>query len=314
MRNYLDLPAVLRLRRLLKTSGAELVHANTGRDTWLGGCAAHLAGLPAVTTRRMEGRVKRGLRSRLIYRRFFQRVGAISPGVRDCLREGGVPEDRIALIPEACDPDRIATRAGREATRAALEVSDDAVLVLGLGALIRRKGFDVLLDALAALEPIRLQAVQVRIAGDGPERDALATQARDHGLEGRVRLLGHREDVGDLLAACDVFVLPSRSEGLGVASLEAMGAGRPAIVSRVGGLGFAVRDLETGLLVPPGDATALAAALDRLVGDAALRERLGDGGRARVRERFDPEGMVSAYASLYEGVLRERRGAGAVSP
>jgi glycosyltransferase involved in cell wall biosynthesis len=128
-----------------------------------------------------------------------------------------------------------------------------------------------------------------------------------------VRWLGARDDVGDLLAACDVFVLPSRAEGLGVAALEAMAAARPLVVSAVGGLAEAVVDERTGLLVAPGDAVALGAALERLLHEPALRARLGAAGPARVAEGFLAEQMVAAYARptatvLAEATRRARRG------
>jgi len=305
MRNDLDVPAVLRLQRGFRECGADLVHANTGRDTWLAGLAAWWAGLPAVTTRRMDRHVRRGLRTKFIYTRLFRRVGAISPGVAECLREGGVPDSRILVIPEAADPRRTTPSTDRAVVREALGVRADEILVLGLGALIRRKGFDILLEALARLDRSISSGVQVRIAGSGEEQIALEKQAAALGLEARVRLLGRREDVADLLGACDVFVLPSRREGLGVASLEAMGAGRPVIASRVGGLGFVVRDGETGLLVPPEDVEALAGAMRRILTDAELRDRLGAGGRARVTEHFTPERMVESYVRLYGEILAE---------
>jgi glycosyltransferase involved in cell wall biosynthesis len=118
-----------------------------------------------------------------------------------------------------------------------------------------------------------------------------------------VRFLGVRDDIGDLLAAADVVVLPSRREGLGNAALEAMGAGRAVVASAVGGLGEAVVDGRTGLLVPAEDAPALAAALERVVRDPDLRNRLAAEGPRRIAEGFLPEQMVSAYERLYQDVL-----------
>ena len=118
-----------------------------------------------------------------------------------------------------------------------------------------------------------------------------------------MRFLGRRDEVADLLGACDVFVLPSRHEGLGVAALEAMALGCPVVASRVGGLAEAVVHERTGLLVRPGDASALAEALARILGDAALRARLGAAGPALVAERHSAEALVDAYQALYLEVL-----------
>ena len=171
-------------------------------------------------------------------------------------------------------------------------------MLLVMAALVRRKGIDVLLDALARLScpPALL------VAGEGEERPALEARASALGLAG-VRFLGQRADKGDLLAACDVLVLPSRQEGLGVAALEAMAAGRAVVASDVGGLGQAVVEGVTGLLVPPGDAAALAEAVARLARDPALRASLGAAGPARVEQGFRAECMVASYEALYREVL-----------
>jgi glycosyltransferase involved in cell wall biosynthesis len=287
MRNYADVPAVLALRRAFRETRADLVHLHTGRATWLGGIAARLAGVPAIATRRMDRRVRRGWRTRLIYRSLVERAVAISPAV---------------AIPSAVDPAALVAAVGREQTRSLGGVAADTPLLLCLAALFHRKGLDVLLDALARL-PETTPRAQLWIAGDGPERAALERRAEDLGLADRVRFLGPRSDAADLLAACDLFVLPSRLEGLGVAALEAMAAARPVVASRVGGLAEAVVEGRTGLLVPPDDPAALCAALGRVLEDEALRARLGAAGPGRVAEGFLAEQMVSAYESLYYEVL-----------
>jgi glycosyltransferase involved in cell wall biosynthesis len=168
-----------------------------------------------------------------------------------------------------------------------------------LANLVPRKGVDVLLEALARLEP----APRLWIAGDGPERGALEALAKQLGLAERVHFLGRCDDTGDLLAACDVFVMPSRLEGLGVAALEAMAAGRPVVASRVGGLAGLVVHERTGLLVPSDDVASLADALRRVLDDAALRTALGAEGPRRIAEGWLAEQMVGAYEALYVELL-----------
>jgi glycosyltransferase involved in cell wall biosynthesis len=219
--------------------------------------------------------------------------------VRARLVEGGVPSERIRMIPSAVDPDALRARRERALVRRELGVEDDSCCLLVLARLSRRKGIDVLLDAMARLES---QPV-LWVAGDGEERVALEEQARRLALP-RVRFLGPREDKACLLAACDVVVMPSRAEGLGVAALEAMACGRPVVASRVGGLVDLV-DEATGRRVPPDDAGALAGALDALVRSADLRHRLGSAGPARVRQGHLPDQMGLAYEALYRDVLAE---------
>ncbi|RKY19566.1 MAG: glycosyltransferase family 1 protein, partial [Planctomycetota bacterium] len=277
---------------------------------WLGGWAARRAGIPAITTRRMDRPVKPGWLTRLTYERLTCRAVAIAPAVAEILRRGGVPEDRIVTICSSVDVEalRVPGAAGptRERLRAELGARDDQLLLLGLARLTRRKGFDLLLQALAARRDDPRWALA--LAGEGEARHELQRQAASLGLAERVRFPGRRDDVPELLAAADVFVMPSRAEGLGVAALEAMAAGRPVLGARVGGLADAVAHDETGLLVPPEDVPALGAALDMLLNDSALRERLGAAGPVRVEAGFSARGMVDAYLALYHDVLGDAPG------
>jgi glycosyltransferase involved in cell wall biosynthesis len=304
MSNDASLLGALRIRAHLRACRPDLVHLHTGRADWLGGLAAWQLSLPAVTTRRMDRPVRRGPRKRFLYGRVARRAVAISPAVRERLILGGVDPDTTRIIPSAVDPDALQPRAGRATTRAGEDLAADTPCLLVLASLVARKGIDVLLDALALLDAHAPQPA-LWIAGDGPERGALERRARALGLAQRVHFLGWRSDASDLLAACDVFVLPSRLEGLGVAALEAMAAARPVVASAVGGLADAVVHERTGLLVPPDDPGALGAALARLLEDPSLRKRLGDAGPARVREKYSAEQMVDAYEALYAEVLAE---------
>ncbi len=302
MRSDLDVSAVWRLARQIRSASADLVHLHTGRAAWLGGIAAWSIGVPALITRRMDRPISSGWRSRFIYERCAERVVAISTAVAERLSAAAVPPQRIVRIASAVDPRRLQPTRARAEMRAAEGVADDACVALALAALVHRKGLDV---ALAGLGLLAGRGVRpwLWLAGDGPERAALGAQAERLGVAAQVRFLGRRDDVGDLLCACDIALLPSRREGLGIAALEAMGACRPVIASAVGGLGEAVVDGRTVLLVPPDDPAALAAALERLVTDAELRDRLGRAGPPRVAEGFLPEQMVAAYEQLYREIL-----------
>lgn len=306
MASDFDLAGVRRLRRVLREHTPDLVHLHTGRATWLGGLAARSAGVPAITTRRMDREVKRNWRTRLVYGSLVRRAAAISTPVRECLERGGVPAEKIVLVHSAVDPRALVPRTPRAEVRRELRTGADEPVVLALASLTVRKGLDVLLDALAKLAA-RGVTPNVWIAGDGEERANLAARATELGLAKRVQFLGQRGDAADLLGACDVFVLPARREGLGVSALEALAAGRAVVASRVGGLAEVVIDGECGLTVPPGDETALAHALERILGDDALRARLAAAGPARVANGFLAEQMVASYEKLYREVLLERR-------
>lgn len=303
MRGAADLAAVVRLRGALARARVDLVHLHTSRATWLGGLAARLAGLRAITTRRQEKRLVPSPRARFVYETLVRRVVAISPAVERNLLEGGVPRARLVRIASSVAAEELVPRHPRDETRRALGLAPTDVVVLTLASLVARKGIDLLLAAVAA------QATEPRcvllVAGEGPERAALEARAAELGLGARVRFLGARDDKAELLAACDVFALASRAEGLGVAALEAMAAGRAVLATRVGGLAEAVVDGETGLLVPSEDVSALSAALRRLVREPELRARLGAAGPARQAAGYAAEEMVRAYEALYREVLAE---------
>lgn len=305
MRNDWDLGAVRSLARAIDAVEPHVVHLHTGRATWLGALAARRAGRPALSTRRQDRRVRRGWRTRWLYGSLVRRVAAISPAVVDRLRRGGVPAERIELVSSSVDPLSVLPERGRDALRAELGAGPDDAVMLTLGALVPRKGIDVLLDALARLSTRR--PWRLWIAGDGPAAADLRRRIARLDLGERVRLLGARGDKGDLLAACDLFVHPARAEGLGVAALEAMAAGRAVVASRAGGLAHSVVEGRVGLLVPPGDAHALRAALARLVDQPELLAMLGRNGPDRVAEGFLPDQMVDAYERLYREILAEER-------
>ncbi|MBW1686947.1 MAG: glycosyltransferase family 4 protein [Deltaproteobacteria bacterium] len=304
-RNHWSPRGVMSIARRLRETAPDLVHLHSGRATWLGGIAAWRLGLPGLTTRRMDRRLKRNWRTRFVYGTAVCRAVAISEAVAQCLAGGGVRDEIIRVVPSAVEPDRIQPQKARHVVRQSLGIEPDTACLLVAAALVRRKGIDVLLDALALLAEDELFPT-LWVAGEGPQRGALERLARDRGVASQVRFLGRRDDVADLLGACDIFVLPSRHEGLGVAALEAMALARPVVATHVGGLGEAVLHQRTGLLVPPDDASALRAALARLLREPLLRERLGAAGPARIAKRYHAEAMVEAYERLYFEVLEER--------
>ncbi len=174
--------------------------------------------------------------------------------------------------------------------------------IVGMGRLTRQKGFDLLLRAVASL-PVRNPEVEVVLAGEGPEGSALRRLAEELGLGGRVRLAGNVEDPGALLRSAVLFVLPSRFEGFPNVLLEAMAEGVAVVATDCpSGPSEIVEDGRNGLLVPPEDTKALAAAIDRLLDDPALRARLGAEAK-KVRDRYS----IEATLERWDEVLREAR-------
>jgi len=175
--------------------------------------------------------------------------------------------------------------------------------IFAIGRLVPQKGFDVLLHAFALAD---LPYYDLVLAGEGEERQSLKALARELKIQRSVRFFGRaeREEVVALFKNCEFFVLPSRLEPMGIVNLEAMSAGKAVIASRVGGVPELVGP-NTGVLVPPGDAPALAQAMQTLADDADLREKLGHAGRVRAEEFAWPH-IAAQHRAIYYRVLRER--------
>jgi glycosyltransferase involved in cell wall biosynthesis len=207
---------------------------------------------------------------------------------------------RQRVVPNGIDPARFARPAGGAALRAEMGIPAGARVAGSIGLLNDAKGHDVLVEALA-----RLPAdVHVLVVGHGEREAALRERAARLGLDRRVHLPGWREDVPAALAAMDAFALPSRWEGLPYSLLEALAAGLPCVATDVNGS----RDIlqaspECGLLVPREDPPALAAALERLLGDAALRARLATAGPSRVAAEYTLDAMVERTLAVYREAL-----------
>jgi glycosyltransferase involved in cell wall biosynthesis len=184
------------------------------------------------------------------------------------------------------------------ALRNTLTDGRDRPLVFTPARLHAQKGHAYLLQA-ATLVP---DAIFV-LAGDGPERKPLEELCLRLGLEARVRFLGHREDIPQLLATCDLFVLPSLYEGLPVSVLEAMASGKPVVATAVGGTDEVVVHGSTGMLVPPMNVTALAAAIGAILSDQTLAARFGEAGRKRVKQTFSAEAMVRGVSEVYDELI-----------
>ena len=298
----LDATLTPRLARALRADGATLVHAhNFGRFFYLGPAAA-LAGVPALYTE--HSNTRREEHALWLTQRplsaLAARIVAVSEDVRRGLVEDqGLRARRVRVVPNGIDAAPYAAAgAQRDAVRAALGLGG-AFVVGSVARLVPVKDQACQLAALA-----RCPQATLVLVGDGPERAALEALAAQLGVTARVRFLGTRHDVPNLLAAFDVFTLSSLSEGLPVAVLEAMAAGLPVVATRVGGVPEAVRDGVTGLLTPPRDAAALGAAW-RALESPQRRAALGAAGRAVVRSRFSLAAMVRAYEALYESIRRD---------
>jgi len=295
----------------------EIAHSHEFTMAVYGGWACWRTGIPQVVTMHgslyYAGRLRRrvALRAALALR---GRTVAVSESLARRLREYlWMPASGVAMISNGVP--RVTPPAPPLREELGLRVTDR--LLVAVGNLYPVKGHRHLIDA-AALLAGRHPALHVAIAGRGAMEGDLRAAARDRGLADRVHLIGLRSDVPAVLGAADVFVLPSLSEGLPLALLEAMFAGRPIVASAVGEVSAALAQGVAGVLVPPGDPQALAAALDGVLSDPQRAGELGRAAARRAAAEYDISRMVRRYVDLYEEALGRRgavpRDAAAVEP
>lgn len=293
-----DLGFVWRLRRVLQQHKPDLVHLHSRRGAdVLGALAAKLAGLPCVLSRRVDNPESQ-FWTRLKYR-LHARVIAISQGIADVLAAQGVPVQKLRVVRSSLDPAPWQQPASRAAFCAEFGLPSQRLLVGVVAQLIERKGHGVLFEAMRGLR--HRNSIQLVIFGQGPLHARLRAEAAGLGVP--AHFAGFRKDLPRWLGALDLLVHPALMEGLGVSLLQASAAGVPIIASRAGGMPEAVADGHSGLLVKPGDARELRAALERLIGDPELRQRLGAQGRARIEREFSVAQMVDGNLAVYREVL-----------
>jgi len=296
--------AASRLRR----ARVDVVHGYQWRPALVGALAGRAAGVPVV----LAG--KRSLTGPTVSERLAWRViGRLSDTVlanAEALRVQGEAlgmRARWAILRNGVDVERFAGLETREAARSRLGLDPNRAVVGTIGRLEPRKGHEIL---LAAMQQVAARTngtcPQVLLVGDGPLRDALERRTDELGLGHVVRFTGNLSDVRPALAAMDLFVLPSHEEGMSNALLEAMAAGRPVIATAVGGTGEIITDQRTGVLVPAADATALAAAVQRLLRDRDVADDLGAAGREFVLRELSARARVAEVERLYESRLAER--------
>ena len=305
-----------RLAHRFRSAGLDLLHTNnTGCEE--SALAARMAGVPRIVgtfhvdssydlSRARSGFAHRALEC--VSNHCLDAAIAVSDATgRDWVRRTRLPPARVVRIYNGIDASKFERRCDRAEARRRLGLPTEGIVIGGVGRLDQAKGFGFLLDAVAMLPRSQPPAV-VALAGEGPLRESLQARAAELGIGDRLRFLGFCADVRIVYEALDIFVLPSLCEALPYALLEAMAARLPAIGTRVGGVPEMIVEGETGLLVPPRDAKALAGALRRLIDLPELRERMGQAGRERVIRHFDEKEMVRQTIRVYRDLLRRRRG------
>lgn len=283
----------------------DVAHSHEFSMAVYGGWASWRTGIPHVITmhgsRYYNERLQRRVAMRLAIA-FSDQVVAVSETLAQAIASDlHVPRSTVAVLLNGVRHDE----PQRVTLRDELRLSPGDRLMVAVGNLYPVKGHVYAIDALARLAE-RHPSAHLAISGRGELEGALLERARQHGLADRVHLLGLRSDVPAVLAAADLFVLPSLSEGLPLALLEAMFAACPIVATDVGQVRSALANGAAGILVKPGDSTALALALDRLLSDPAQARRLGSLAALRAAGEYDLSRMVQRYAAVYDQALRRR--------
>jgi len=297
VRNDMDLRAVPKLRRRIYDGNYDIVHLHTKRahalSLWL---SRGKPGPKYIVTRRMDYSEKKNWYTRSLYNHRVDGVVAISQNIFDGLVDAGVERRKIRLIHSGIDPSRF------EAAASTVEAPRDEVTAGCLAMLEERKGIEFLLDAAGQIQSrgVRLKWL---IGGSGTLRDSLESKALALGLRDSITFLGFVAKPEEFFRRIDIFVMPSLFEGLGVAALEAMGAGKPVVATRVGGLAESIIDGQTGILVAPRDGRAIADAVSRLVDHPTMARQMGLIGRQRVSDHFTLAQMAAQNEAYYYDLL-----------
>lgn len=295
-------------REAIRRERYDAVHVHWSGDYVVPAAVARMNGVPAVLmSRHHPDRLRSGSSVFLYGRVLFDRIVAVSDSVRNTLVGQGLPGGKVITVYNSVEPAALRrTTVEPAALRAEWGVPGGAVLVGMVGRLAWEKGVPDFLEALARL-PADANVYGV-IVGDGPQAAELREKAAELGLSGRLHFAGFRSDPHNAINALDVHVLASVwEEPCATVVMEAMALGKPVIGTRAGGTPELIADGETGLVVPPRDPEALAAAILALARDPVRRAAMGAAGRTRVDERFTIAQMTDAIVDLYRTASGRRR-------
>lgn len=307
MRNKADLRSIIPLARYLRREAIQVVNTHSGVDSWIGAFAAKLAGTPVlVRTRHLNIPLKRSWLNFVHY--LADQIISCGETMKTQLVEGcHFPPTQVTSIPTGIDFTRFTPSHSRQQVRQALALAPEDFVVLMAGIIRSVKRHAIALQAFQHLLQ-RHPTAQLLLAGEGPMLERMQQLAAELHIADKVHFLGHREDVPDLMAAADLLLLTSSSEGVPQAVTQALGLGVPVVATSVGGVPELILHEETGLLVPAENPQATADALLRIAEDPALAARLGAAGRAHALANYSHTAMLDKTEALLNALLAAKAG------
>lgn len=300
--------AILALRRMLRRESPDVLHMNSSRDTWIGTIAARLVhprpGL--VRTRHISTPLNKSVTTRLLYRRLVDRV--VVTGVemtrRALIERDGLEPDRVDAFPIGIDITHFTPGAPQADLREELGLDKDHRLVGMISYLRSYKGHEYLIEAAARVLS-RMNKVTFVLVGEGPEEAHIRSRIDALGLRHGVRILGFRPDLLNVFRSLDAFVIPSvEGDTIPQVILQAFAMGLPVVSTTIGSIPDVVREGDTGFVVPPRNAEALADRIETLLADPGLGRQMGARGRRMVEEEFSLERMLDRLEEVYRKVRR----------
>ncbi len=285
--------SIARLHALGRFTGSRLIHANGSRAMFYAGLTGIFLNQPVIWHVRVADRD--AVWDRLLAR-LASRIIVNSLAVHG--RFGWLRKPKVHCVYNGVDLSRFYPRPPSQSVRATLGLPGNVPVVMSVGRFVQYKAYDDLLEC-AALVNQELPAAHWILVGEGECKEALQAQSKRLGLNGRVHFPGWRKDIPDLLALCDLFVMPSHGEHFGRVLVEAMAMGKPVVATSAGGVPEIVIQGETGLLVPAGAPPVMAQAIASLMRDPAMAQRFGEAGRSRAGKHFSLAEHVQGIESIY---------------
>jgi glycosyltransferase involved in cell wall biosynthesis len=302
-----DLKTILFIRAFINREQIDLLHSHGYKGNFYALMATR-GKIPWVVTNHNWTRTTLNLKAYalldLLLIRFAKKVVAVSDVIAMKLHQCGVSSQKIMVIDNGIDLQRFSSQKRNHLLKESLGIKDGSKVIGTIARLTKEKGHIYLIEAAKNIASV-FPGTTFLIVGDGNERDRLEKRVRQLGLEDRVIFTGQRKDIIDILSILDIFVLPSITEGLPIALLEALASRLPAVATTVGAVPKVILDRETGLLIEPGSPESLRRAISELLSNQERARRLGDQAYRKVEKEFSAKSMAARYFNLYSEILSE---------